>query len=63
MPWSCFSYPASTGPRRPTTSHYFSYPAEVPRRMPLPCFSYQNDAPLSALPRLRTMTNSACFRY
>jgi hypothetical protein len=57
MPWSCFSYPASSGPRRPTTSHCFSYAADL-RRMPEsgPCFSYPADAP-------RRMPVAGCFSY
>ena len=62
MGYPCFSYPS--GP-------CFSYPADVPRSMPLPCFSYSVDASLGVrnrdaaqppLPGLRSMP-AACFSY
>jgi hypothetical protein len=75
MPSTCFSYEpdlppgsgardvAPPGLRRMPAGPCFSYPAEEPCRMPLPCFSYPGDAPRPALPGLRTMPNTACFRY
>jgi hypothetical protein len=58
----CFSYSADLSGM--STGTCFSYTTEVPRRMPAgPCFSYPANAPQSALPGLRTMTYSTCFRY
>ena len=60
--YPCFSYPS--GP-------CFSYPADVPRSMPLPCFSCSVDASLGVrnrdaaqppLPGLRRMPG-ICFSY
>ena len=60
---ACFSYPgdmspgAGPGVRRMGWLNCFSYPAEVPRRMPAgPCFSYPPDVP-------RRMPVWACFSY
>jgi hypothetical protein len=76
MPWSCFSYPADVPipsvPRQMTTTCCFSYPADLRRMTVSHCFSYSVGAPLgvgnrdaaqSALPGLRSMTFSTCFRY
>jgi hypothetical protein len=80
----CFNYQADVptgisardvgpGPRRMPAGPCFSYPAEVPRGMPVHCcFSYSGDAPLGvrsgsaappAPPGLRSMAYSTCFRY
>jgi hypothetical protein len=78
MPHMCFSYPPDVpqpgpGDLRRMPFACFSYPAEVPRRMPAgSCFGYPVDAPLgvsnrraapTALPGLRRMPTSSCFRY
>jgi len=81
----CFSYQpdlppgigiravAPPAPRRMPAGPCFSYPAEVPRRMPVAgCFSYSLDVPPGAgnghaappgPPGLRRMTYTTCFRY
>jgi hypothetical protein len=75
MAQMCVSYspevpPPSPGDLRRMPYPCFSYPVEVPRRMPAGCcFSYPNNVRLgtgnrdAAQPGLRRLPISSCFRH
>ena len=54
--------PVLPGLRR-TPMMCFDYPADVPRSMPLSCFSYSGNAAQPATPRPHRMTTTACFKF
>jgi hypothetical protein len=65
--YPCFSYPSGPCFSYPS-GPCFSYPANVPRRMPLSCFSYSAEVPPGArnrntVPGQRRMPVLPCFSY